>query len=192
MEECLSMHTLLSERQGNNLTHLVERAHEVMAMVLGTTVPSRRYERQRDYLLRLSNEYQPLEGETSSQVLRRFLDGLSPVLHPNCDTLEENAGQAARVTLTTAEAAMGRQWRSVIALTGEELLGRGDGLKNLRRAASRARNGLLIVVPPLRTAGRNDLIIGMLESIFGDTCTVQRVGVAGVENMSTPTNAGMN
>ena len=190
VEGCHILGTLLREGTDDVVTTMIERADGMMALARGGAPPTRRYERQRDRLIGLSAQYRTSGEETPNRVLRRFLDDLSPVLHPNCNLLEGPIDRAPRVTLTTAEAAMGREWSAVIVVTGEDSTGGGDGLRNLWRATSRARDRLLIIVPSLPTAGRNHLHAGLLRLIFGDACTVAGMGVKDVENLSTPGNAG--
>ena len=184
VEECLTLTTFLHEGRPDVLDRMIEQSDQILASTRGHP-PTQIYTRQRDDLLRMARGYETFGAESSRQVLLRFLDDLSPVLHPNCDLLEDPGAVLPRITLTTAEASVGRVWNAVILVTGQEFIGGGEGLKNLQRAAAAARDMLLILVPPLRTAGRNKLNIRLLELIFGDACPVQKIGVQDVKNAET-------
>ena len=81
---------------------------------------------QVDLILHLSHGFHPVPGEAVIELLRRFLDRLSPALHPRSKPLEgggfEEPGD--RIALISSARATGDQWQRVIAAFGGDLRGR--------------------------------------------------------------------
>ncbi|MYC39274.1 MAG: hypothetical protein F4X66_20540 [Chloroflexi bacterium] len=169
----LNLHAELERIAGEaaapgTLRDFVEAATRIVAE-LRPDPPTPRDEAQVGQLLLLGDRHRVLRGQEVAPTLRTFLDRFSPGLHPIGSPLLGGgfAEPDDRVTITTAEAAYGRWWPHVIVLAKVNPGRRRAPARQLFRAASAAGSRLDIIVPPLTTAGSDNISADSMREILG-------------------------